>query len=407
MRTCHWREKTRKTDERCAATRSTILNLRRVSMGSDAIQKSNRPTAAWRYMYIALVLTSIIFMIAFWTWKPATFSSDEASIPPRCHQYAARFHSCQAPRNPHTLVIACHRKWCGSWGYCSPGGGLGSRTRYALSILERAFQQCVQIQVDAPSNALLTAKEATYHDPMGLVAELLHFRSYGKKVEDSRETWKGNTSDWMTTKETFLHFTPRHWTSPRPDGMPAFDYDPCLFHLLFQPSPLLREEISKHYTAIALGDHQQEKVIGIHFRTGDAVAFHHLSGGDVRVSSTVDFTHALDQLVECASTLATELGLHNATRFYLATDNKDVQDLAQQRDGVVTLNLQRHSWRHHDEFDAWLEVFLLSKMKGIVVNELDDKNYRGVGDRISTFARLAAKIGFMEEARQVYPCKLH
>lgn len=44
-------------------------------------------------------------------------------------------------------------------------------------------------------------------------------------------------------------------------------------------------------------------------------------------------------------------------------------------------------------------------MAGIVVNELDNKDYKGVGDHINTFSRLAAKIGFLKDD-QLYACKL-
>jgi hypothetical protein len=82
-----------------------------------------------------------------------------------------------------------------------------------------------------------------------------------------------------------------------------------------------------------------------------------------------------------------------------------VQELAKGHNQLITLDLNRLSWQHHDDFDAWLEVFLLSKMAGIVANELDSKYYKGVADRISTYARLAAKVGFMEDD-QLYACKL-
>lgn len=273
---------------------------------------------------------------------------------------------------------------------------MGSRTRYALTLIQRAsVDLCIRVEIDAPSNALLTADDVTYRDPAGLLAEVLHFRSYGNKIEESREAWKGDIHDWTTTDTFYLHMTPRHWKSPRVDGMPVFDYDPCLFHLLFRPSTPFQMEIHRQYERIG-------STIGIHFRTGDAVAFNQTSGGDVRVST--DLGHALEQLVTCARDFAERQGI-SAKRFYLATDNHQVQELAHQHDDLITLELQRHSWRHYDDWDAWLEVFLLSKMAGIVVNELNDKNYRGVGDRISTYARLAAKIGFMKDS-QLYPCKI-
>lgn len=283
---------------------------------------------------------------------------------------------------------------------------MGSRTRYALTILQRAVDKCIRVEVDAPSNAILTANDAVYEDPLSIVSELLHFRSYGNKVEESRESWKGNTSDWLAIQDNapfYLHMTPRHWVSPRPNGMPAFDYDPCLFHTLFQPTPKLNRDV-KHFHQLLI---DQNIKIGIHFRTGDAVAFRHKDGDDTRVTST-DFDKSLDQLVACADVFANQLGIHDSsTTYFLATDNFEVQQVAQQRTNLMTLDLKRHSWRHaSDEYDAWLEVLLLSKLNGIVVNELSAKNYKGVGDRISTFARLAAKIGFMDEEKQVYPCQV-
>lgn len=368
-------------------------------MGSDAAEIRRKPARSRRRGRLLLAAAGIgtcCSFLAFWTWKPASFVSDPSSIPPHCQEYAARFHKCQQNQK-HTLVIGCHRKWCGSFrGYCSPGGGLGSRTRYALTMIERAVKMCIRVEIDAPSNALLTADDVTYRDPAGLLAELLHFRSYGNKIEESRDAWKGNVNDWITKDTFYLHMTPRYWMSPRVNDMPVFDYDPCLFHLLFRPSPRLQTEINRQYERIG-------NTIGIHFRTGDAVAFNDTSGDDVRVST--DFGHALERLVTCARDLAERQGISaNMTRFYLATDNRQVQELAQQHDELVTLELQRHSWRHSDDWDAWLEVFLLSRMNGIVVNEHDKKN-RGVGDRISTYARLAAKIGFMKD-NQLHPCKI-
>mmetsp|Transcript_10327 Transcript_10327/g.18787 ORF Transcript_10327/g.18787 Transcript_10327/m.18787 type:complete len:369 (-) Transcript_10327:954-2060(-) len=367
-------------------------------MGTDAVEKRRKPARLRRRHCLLLAaggIGAVSKSLVFWTWKPASFVSDLHSIPPHCQDYAARFHHCQQNRE-HTLVIGCHRKFCGSFGYCSPGGGLGSRTRYALTMIQHAsVDLCIRVEIDAPSNALLTADDVTYRDPAGLLAEVLHFRSYGNKIEESREAWKGDIHDWTTTDIFYLHMTPRHWKSPRVDGMPVFDYDPCLFHLLFRPSLPFQMEIHRQYERIG-------STIGIHFRTGDAVAFNKTSGGDVRVST--DLGHALEQLVTCARDFAERQGI-SAKRFYLATDSHQVQELAHQHDDLITLELQRHSWRHYDDWDAWLEVFLLSNMAGIVVNELKDKNYRGVGDRISTYARLAAKIGFMKDS-QLYPCKI-
>jgi hypothetical protein len=118
----------------------------------------------------------------------------------------------------------------------------------------------------------------------------------------------------------YLHMTPSWWSSDLVNDMPVFDYDPCLFHLLFQPSPKLQKDNNRQYKRIATSS--SSSTIGIHFCTGDAIAIHHSSGGDVRV--TTDLSEALDKLVECARDMAKGQGLSH-THFYLATDNRKVQ----------------------------------------------------------------------------------
>lgn len=363
---------------------------------------TRRRSKKWWFLWMMSAISFSKVFYALVIWEPDSFSLQESleQLPNKCHEYAARFHQCQQESN-HTLVIGCHRKWCNSFGYCSPGGGLGSRTRYTMTMIQHAvMEMCIRVEIDAPSNAVLFADDVTFRDPMGLLADWFHFRSYGRLVEDARWTWQGNVSDWVKHDKFFLHMTPLNWVSPRTfDDMPLFNYDPCLFHLLIRPSTELQKEIDRQFQKIG-------KTVGIHFRTGDAVAFD-IAAHDVRVST--DLNQALDRLVQCARKLAKRQGIDNATRFYLATDNRQVVELAMAREELITLDLSRHSWMHYDDFDAWLEVFLLSRMAGIVANELDRRNntYLGGADRISTFARLAAKIGFMDERTDVHACKLH
>lgn len=390
-------------------------------MGSDAQAKShtNRKYKLQRVTLVSIASLASMLLLLLCRLKPHVPSfatSDYSHIPPNCFAYAHAFHRVQATANS-TLVVGCHRKWCQSFGACEPCSGIGSRYRYALSIVEQASLQGVAIQMDAPTQALETLDSVIYRDPYGFLGELLHVRHYGNAMNESKWHWTGDTRIWSEQGMHYLHMTPVGWKNQRDqDFLPDYRYDSCLFPTLLRPSSRLEADLQRHQAQILLktsmdkridrttsNDLMKKHVIGIHLRTGDEAAFG-IQANDVRVGKNL--TVALHTMMECAETLAPSLGIPKSkVVYYLATDNGEMQSLAKQYYSKVYIALdQTPSWMDMFDYDAWLDIFLLSRTAGIVANKRVG-SYSGGGDSVSTFARLAAKIGFMNES-QFLKCPL-
>lgn len=297
--------------------------------------------------------------------------------------------------------------------------------RCMMHMAQEAFEQCISVEIDAPIKSLLTVNDAVYRDPYGWMAELLHFRSYGD-LTVSRQQWGCNVTDWKDTR-TYLHGTPNCYLRDDSNYMPVegsggrigkFDFDPCLFHAMFRPSTTLKSAIERYWEKM-----KPPNVIGIHLRTGDLAAFG-IHNKDQRIAladtskigdTTRILQDVLNSMFACARNHARQLlpdVPEQQITYFLATDNQQAKSFARsinsrsdEEMNIYTTDIPLHSWLRADGDDnAWLEIFLLSKTKGIVAN-VRVTDYHGQSDVISTFPRLAAKIGFMSE-HQFLHCKL-
>lgn len=454
----------------CRSVRNVVLS-KRTHLGS----KQGYPNAAstsrvTRSSLPALILgflTSLwIFLVVLFRVLPppelllsSTFTFDEARAPQQCRAVASNFFRCQQ-QSRKTLVLACHRRWCNSWGFCEPCEGLGDRMRFMLSQVHEAMttaapagseskrgisapknamdaesdsvsDSCVRIQLDYPVQDVATLDTAVYQDPAGWWGHLLRQRSYSLGKTFHKEPDRGSpssalhhrlrrtgTSTESTNGLTVAHFSPDHYF-PK-------DYDPCYFHMLFRPSPSLQADITKHVRALtqessSIGGRDPEPAlplpsIGIHLRTGDVTAFG-IHQNDTRVKWG-DLASAWSKMLQCADDLSRELfPSYNPELipYFVATDNLQLKEWissgrhegaalegsteAKRRFIYTTDVTPRSAWQAWEgDRDAWMELFLLSMQSGLVVN-VRPSGYAGGAGRTSFFSALAQKVGFMSPHR--------
>jgi len=261
-----------------------------------------------------------------------------------------------------------------------------------------------------------------YRDKWGSVAEFFHFRSYDVSTKEIHlDRWGGDNGDGkgvavggghgdVVQEDQFVHFIPLHG-----ERLLHVTYDPCLYHVLFRPTPQLGKEITYYSNLFRL---DTENVLGIHFRTGDSTAFG-VANSDVRAAGS-SLEQGYNRMLQCAAKLATKLNIipmidSSSSRssieklhFYLATDNQHVKDMAMKEEKyVIHLTSDKPSayLRADGDRSAFLELYLLSKTKGLIINQIP-KNYVGPATRgLSTFAQLAMNIGFMSD-EDTLPCSL-
>ncbi len=338
--------------------------------------------------------------------------SSMTSIPPQCKSTLEKAIACQKETNKETIVFACHRKWCNSfYGHCETVNGIGDRTKHMLSMFSDALDKCLRVELDYPQkrNGIeLRFQDFEYRDKWGIWAELFHFRSYD--VSDL----KVNVDEWGKDKHslsrssnsrdgrTFVHFIPSQ------DQYQFHRYDPCLYHILFKTTPILDTEI--HYYSDLIGLTDKNNVIGMHFRTGDLTAFN-LKNNDIRTSSD-SLIKSYNVMMNCAQIHASNLGIQpekdGKIKLFLATDNQIIKDRARKdkRFSIfMTENKPTAYIRSEGDRSAYTDLYLLSKTKGLVVNELPNKYVGRLAEKISTFAQLAMSIGFMTDM-QLHRCKL-
>lgn len=354
-----------------------------------------------------------------------------------------------------------------SHGHCEEVNGIGDRTQRMLSMATDAIDKCIRIEMDYPQSQngidLRFSSSLEYVDAMYPLSEMFHFRSYDVsdqgpvQVEEwgklsSKADSNGGGSRTQKKVSTFAHFTPRdyHW----------HHYDPCLYHILFQKSPELQSKLDYYFNLFHLGNGQDHgsnesdrdgsgggengrtrqhddqntndtnNVIGIHFRTGDLTAFG-VDNKDVRAQgrSLEDSYH---KMVSCAEKLAEKLkvrrhwneggedsdssGVSNGNRnredngkyqFFLATDNQHVKEMAKNDERYVIYMTDDEPSPYlssSGDWSAYLDLYMLSMTRGLAVNVLPD-TYDGPAERVSTFARLAWNIAFMNE-NQLYECAI-
>ena len=362
-------------------------------MGSDATEKSHRRGLFRRLHYLplstkilgCLVVIIPIFLLLRHLAKDDfvlshSFSPDDIShLPERCMNLANHFHSCQGNTEKVPVVLACHRKWCHSYGHCEPCAGVGDRTLHMLSLVQEALQRCIPVKLDYPLTGIQLVSDAVYHDPLDpFLGNLLHRRSYDVTPRTV------DTRNWGT-EPTFVHFTPDHYA--------YIPFDMCLFHILFRPMPALQQAIDYHRRQMG------PKVIGIHFRSGDAASF----GYDNKDIRSTDIADSFYKMMACGEQLAETLfPLGEHYTFFLATDNAEAKALARSVDDprytIYQTDIMPALYVSLDaERDAWMEVYLLSMMQGLVVN-VRPKNYEGKAGRLSMFSMLAKRIGFIEDS---------
>ena len=415
-------------------------------MGSDSMKKSYYKTQKIRPFIIVVTTTiiSFLFIIAFnfdlqhkyahqngsyndkqlrrnldslpiFSEKQTLSISDtertlaKASIPKQCHSTLDKVIQCQQNQNKkkQTIVFACHRKWCNSlYGHCEKVNGIGDRTKHMLSLFSDALDKCLRVELDYPqiqNGIQLRFNDFEYIDSWGYIAELFHFRSYDVsdlKVNVS-EWGKESDGDRKGNSKTFVHFIPSH------DQYQFHKYDPCLYHVLFKTTNILDTEI--HYYSDLIG-FEDNNVIGMHFRTGDLTAFG-LDNKDIRTHSD-SLIQSYDKMMTCALDHARKLGIQPSPtdgriKLFLATDNQIIKDKAKtdSRFSIYISNSKPTAYiRSEGDRSAYTDLYLLSKTRGLVVNELPNK-YDGPAEKVSTFAQLAMNIGFMND-HQLYKCKL-
>ena len=390
-----------------------------------------------------------------------TFTPETAILPPQCQgAKAERFFQCQQEANDSSSatsivhVLACHRRWCNAWfgGHCDPCMGLGDRMRFLLSQVHEIYNGptnqngCkIRIQLDYPVDNVAILQSAVYTDPSGWWGHFFRYRSYPSGT--AKRHWPLPS---RTISSSFL----RHHreTPPRtplqvydvshfaPDSyQPVYHYDPCYFHYLFQPALSLQSELDRHLSAIRRSsnvpssnisnfnnnnntDEPPLTTIGIHFRTGDTTAFG-VHQNDTRVEPS-HIPTAWNAMLHCADELATNLLLplrgHRdnndpqrmaGVRYFVATDNWDVKhrlvpSASHGRQIYATDVVPRSTWDavSGDE-SAWLELFLLSRLDGLVINPLPQHGYSGTAHRLSYFSMLARNIGFLDD-QHVRECNL-
>ncbi len=338
----------------------------------------------------------------FWD-QQETFSVADPQLPLQCKNVATRLNYCQ--KSKPGVVFACHQTWCNRWGHCELCSGIGDRTRILMSLVQDALDQCIPFQIDSPQMGLAMRDDVVYRDRLGILAELFHYRSYD--VTDHRvnvNQWSNQKSPSEKMLPIFVHMTPDKYFPKQ--------YDPCLFHILFRPSRIVQRRLDSYMAAIMA---KSKHLIGIHFRSGDLPAFGLTDYKDSRVSNNLEL--ALNKMIKCGETLAWRLfpdysNLKNRQQlaFFFATDHRDAKELVERMQfnnsiPVFTTNIVPQNYRQREQdVQAWLEIWILSKMKGLVMNVVP-KDYAGTAGYVSYFSLLAANIGFINST-QVLRCNV-
>jgi hypothetical protein len=354
------------------------------TLGNSTAIESQSASAKWKSVYRrVLILSSPLFVVLVYLYtttpkksNPPVVIPDLSILPPKCFELATSFWHLQTTSTKHPLVLACHRRWCSSWGHCAPCAGIGDRTINLMHLVEHAFQLNQPILLDYPNYNLDIPSSLIYGE--GILSELLHTRSYDVTKRTT------NSKEWGTSLQFADFFASHQWTS---EG-----YNPCWFPILFQKSKRLASELNKYKETLAYSNS-----IGIHFRTGDGVAFG-ISNKDIRVVGDLEL--ALEKMVACASQLEKKLfNTTSTTHIFLATDNREVKELAQRKypTTVVTTAIRPFSYlKSDDELGVWLDFFLLLSCNGLVVNKRR-KGYTGTAHAMSTMATMIKAVGELDQ----------
>jgi len=193
----------------------------------------------------------------------------------------------------------------------------------------------------------------------------------------------------------------------------------CLFHAYFRPNYYLERDLNYHQKQLNGGTairNNDTAIISIHFRVGDGLSFKQLElQEDVRMSGSKTLEDVWEEMKKCARDLVNfspELNKKHI-RYVLASDSIDVKRLARNDADidVYTTDVKPSNFRQNPskDSDAWLEIFLLSRQDGLVMNSVADmKAYKGrvsYASKGSAFSLLVEKIGFFRQ-NQVKVCKI-
>lgn len=343
-----------------------------------------------------LLFFPLILIVGIWiNWnlsvvRPETSysSTDMNHIPAQCLEMHQRFHRCQYSSSA-PVVLACHRKWCQSYGHCEPCAGIGDRSIHMIELALHALDRCIPLKLDYPMLAVDIVDNAIYRDPLWFWESLLHLRSYDVSSR------KLDLEQWGK-QMAFVHFIPDDPIPPR-ESSPE---DVCMFHILFQPSQALKQELNRHLNNMGPAN------IGMHLRTGDATSFG-IGNKDDRIQSN-ELRGALEKMIDCAQKFGEQVFPNRKEKYtiFLATDSAQVKlwsqeiDTTKERFSIYSTHFQPASYlRSSNEFDAWVELFLLSRMNALVVNN-NRKGYQGEARPTSCFSDLARRIGFLDQVKE-------
>ncbi len=420
-------------------------------MGTDNGKKKNTRINRGRYycrrlLTIAaatLIIARLVAFSSFWIFPPPEIllynsfdpSSNENNIPDQCKDIVREVNRCQNEAT-HTIVLACHRKWCNSFGHCNECAGIGDRFfNYGMNHIQHAYSgdypglfsqqnnttaanMCnLRVELDYPAPGISILKSAIYTDPSGWLGEVFRYRSYMKIRHDLQPQFLPHSSssiivghmtsnyDWHNKATHAALSTKTNWSG-------------CLFHAFFQPNYYLEQSLQYHQKQIYGGTSLRNKdtaYISIHFRVGDALSFKALDiVEDQRFGQNKTLEFAWQQMKQCAKELVNsspEFSTKKYVKYVLASDSIEVKRLARAEADFYTTDIRPSNFRQNPDrdADAWLELFLLSRQDGLVMNAVADvKGYKGRASYAgagSAFALLLEKIGFFRKD-QVKVCKI-
>ena len=368
------------------------------------------------------------------------------NIPAQCKDVIQQVYRCQDEAT-NTIVLGCHRRWCNSFGHCNECAGIGDRFfNYAMHHIQHAYsgdypgllqqqipsmmqnsnnttKMCnLKVQFDYPAQGITTVKSAVYQDPAGWLGELFRYRSYMKIGHTEKPQFlPGSTSPPRTIVGHMMSNFDWHSAATRASlPFKTTDWSGCLFHAYFRPNYYLERDLEYHQTQLNGGTAIKDSdtaIISIHFRVGDGLSFKQLKlHEDVRLSNSKTLEDGWEEMKQCARELVNsspEYSDKKHIRYVLASDSIDVKRLAK-NDGdidVYTTDVTPSNFRQSPskDADAWMELFLLSRQDGLVMNSVADvKAYKGrvsYASKGSAFSLLVEKIGFFRK-HQVKVCKI-
>jgi hypothetical protein len=405
--------------------------------------------ALWSFLSPEYVLTD--------TFDRRT-QADYDALPSHCQPLAKRFDACQASKaikKRPTIVFACHRKWCNSFGHCEPCSAFADRWRFLLAQIDALSSSytrlmmlllqdpeaneklrlhhrrvanskyddtChVHVKMDAPVAGMLPLASTLYQDPSSWLGELFHFRSY--RVRDRQPLlYTDVLSSSKRTHTYFTHFTPSDY------GINV-NYNACYFHILYQPDAALREEIHRHWewmrnpvsSSSAMAPPFSTSVTTIEREFGSTtianatqpihiIGIYYSQFEDDASMEKEQVMREWQQLHQCARSSFERR--HESVRFFLATENAFLKQYVRQEEPSVYVTGEtveahvRRGNRGDDDRQMWLDLYLLSQCDGIVTNAVAlaaADNTTNV--RVHPFPVLAKKIGFLSNT-EFHQCVL-